>query len=124
MRPALHVLAWDDEPSFCSLVRGFLEADGHTVETANDGREGLQRFLGGRFDVVLLDQAMPEMNGSQVAAAIKEMTPNKPVVLVTGFGDMMQAVEEKPAGVDLILSKPVTLSQFREALAEVTRSLN
>ena len=124
VRPALHILVVDDEPSFCSLVRGFLEADGHTVETANDGREGLQRFLGGRFDVVLLDQAMPEMNGSQVAAAIKEMTPNKPVVLVTGFGDMMQAVEEKPAGVDLILSKPVTLSQFREALAEVTRSLN
>ena len=124
VRPALHILVVDDEPSFCSLVRGFLEADGHTVETANDGRAGLQNFLGGRFDVVLLDQAMPEMNGSQVAAAIKEMTPNKPVILVTGFGDMMQAVEEKPEDVDLILSKPVTLDQFREALAEVTRSLN
>lgn len=124
VRPALHVLVVDDEPSFCSLVRGFLEGDGHTVETANDGRAGVQSFLGGRFDVVLLDQAMPEMNGSQVAAAIKEMTPNKPVVLVTGFGDMMQAVEEKPEGVDLILSKPVTLDQFREALAEVTKAVN
>ena len=120
VRSTLHILVVDDEPSFCSLLCGFLEGDGHTVETANDGREGLQKFLAGRFDVVMLDQAMPEMNGSQVAAAIKEMTPNKPIVLVTGFGDMMQAVGEHPAGVDLILSKPVTLNRFREALVEVT----
>jgi CheY-like chemotaxis protein len=116
----LHILVVDDEPSFCNLVSGFLTSDGHTVETANDGREGLRKFLAGRFDVVLLDQAMPEMSGTQVAAAIKQMTPDKPVILVSGFADVMEAVGEEPAGVDLLLSKPVTLERFREALAEVT----
>ena len=117
----MHILVVDDEPSFCNLVNGFLTSDGHTVETAYDGREGLRKFLAGRFDVVLLDQAMPEMSGTQVAAAIKQMTPDKPVILVSGFADVMEAVGEEPAGVDLLLSKPVTLERFREALVEVTQ---
>ena len=119
VRSSLHILVVDDEPSFCNLVNGFLTGDGHTVETAYDGREGLRKFLAGRFDVVLLDQAMPEMSGTQVAAAIKQMTPDKPVILVSGFADVMEAVGEEPAGIDLILSKPVTLERFREALVEV-----
>ena len=122
VREPLHILVVDDEPSFCNLVSGFLTSDGHTVETAHDGREGLRKFLAGRFDVVLLDQAMPEMSGTQVAAAIKQMTPDKPVILVSGFADVMEAVGEEPAGVDLILSKPVTLERFREALVEATQN--
>ena len=116
---ALRLLVVDDEPRFCKLIHGFLVSDGHRVEIAHDGREGLQKFLSGHFDVVILDQAMPRMSGTQVAAAIKRMVPDKPVVLLTGFRDAMEGAGEHPGGVDVLIGKPITLKQLRATLAAV-----
>ena len=100
-------------------MEGYLTYDGHTIETATDGREGLDKFIAGTFDVVLTDRAMPRVSGDQLAAAIQVIAP-RPVIMLTGFGEMMQATSEKPVGVALILSKPVALSSLRRALEEVT----
>ena len=116
---ALRLLVVDDEPRFCKLIHGFLVSDGHRVEIAHDGHEGLQKFLSGHFDVVILDQAMPRMSGTQVAAAIKRMVPDKPVVLLTGFRDAMEGAGEHPGGVDVLIGKPITLKQLRATLAAV-----
>ena len=115
----LRILFVDDEPPVRHVVTEYLTADGHLVETANNGREALEKFLAGWFDLVVTDQGMPEMSGDQLASAIKQLVPNKPVILLTGFGDLMLASGEKPAGVDLILGKPVTLATLRQALAQV-----
>jgi len=115
----LQILVVDDEPPVRAVVTDYLTGDGHSVESATNGSEGLQKFLGGWFDVVVTDQAMPEMAGDQLAAAIKRVAPNKPVILLTGFGDLMIAAGERPGGVDIILSKPVTLNALRQALAKV-----
>ena len=103
----LHVMVVDDEPAVREVLKGYLTYDGHTVETATDGREGLDRFASDTFDLVLADKAMPKMSGEQLAAAIHMMAP-RPVITLTGFGDMMQATGEKPVGVALVLNKPVT----------------
>ena len=116
----LRVLVVDDEPPVREVVTAYLTGDGHSVETATDGRGGLEKFLAGWFDVVVTDQGMPEMAGDQLAAAIKRVAPNKPVILLTGFGDLIIAAGERTGDVDLILSKPVTLAALREALAKVT----
>ena len=63
---------------------------------------------------------MPGMNGDQLAAIIKEMTPEMPIVLLTGFGDMIQAQGEEIMNVTAIVSKPVTLTDLREALTRAT----
>jgi CheY-like chemotaxis protein len=115
----LQILVVDDEPPVRAVVTDYLTGDGHSVESATNGSEGLQKFLGGWFDVVVTDQAMPEMAGDQLAAAIKRVAPNKPVILLTGFGDLMIAAGERPGGVDIILSKPVTLNALRQALAKL-----
>ena len=115
----LSVLVVDDEPRFCKLVQGFLLTDGHKIELANDGREGLQKFLSGHFDVVIVDQAMPEMSGTQLASSIKRIVADKPVVLLTGFSD---SIVDHPQSVDEILGKPVTLKQLRQTLARVTEA--
>lgn len=88
------------------------------METATNGREALDKFIAERFDLVVSDRAMPEMSGDQLAAAIKTVAP-RPVILLTGFGDMMRATGEKPTGVDMILTKPITLNALREAVAAV-----
>jgi len=67
-------------------------SDGTTVETAADGREGLSKFHAGKFDLVLVDRAMPEINGDQLTEAIKELDPDMPVILVTGFTDILRTI--------------------------------
>jgi DNA-binding NtrC family response regulator len=76
--------------------------------------------MSGWFDLVITDRAMPEMGGDQLAAAIMGIAPDKPVIMLTGFGDLMTAKGEKPAGVKAILSKPVTLDALRQAIAQAT----
>jgi PAS domain S-box-containing protein len=115
----LHVLVVDDDPPIREMLTAILAGDGHTVETACNGREGLAKFHAGWFDVVVTDRGMPEMSGDQLATAIKRLTPLKPVILLTGFGDLLIASGEKPVDVDIILSKPVTAVELRTALTKV-----
>jgi signal transduction histidine kinase/CheY-like chemotaxis protein len=120
----LHVLVIDDEAVVRKIVGEYLKIDGHIVEAANSGHDGLERFRNSRFDLVLVDRAMPGMSGDQVAATIKSANPAVPVIMLTGFGSMMDADDEKPAGVDLVLGKPVTINALRTALSKVVVSVN
>lgn len=119
----LDVLVVDDEPYARDVIAQYLVEDGHRVQTAANGREGLGQFKAGRFDVVITDQAMPVMTGGELAGLIKAMAPSVPVILITGFGDIMAARDNKPAGVDRILTKPASMVALRETLAELTAHL-
>ena len=116
---SLNVLLVDDIPEVRDVISQYLLVDGHAVETANNGREGLETFYKGRFDLVITDRAMPDINGVQLAMLIKQVAPEVPIIMLTGFGDMMKITGDIPAEIDYLLSKPVTLSDFREALAKV-----
>ncbi|HLF04472.1 MAG TPA: cache domain-containing protein [Dehalococcoidia bacterium] len=116
----LHVLVVEDEDLERDLMTRYLNTGGHSVEVAASGREGLEKFQHGTFDLVLTDLAMREMSGDQLASAIKAISPQTPVILVTGFGDMMDASDEEPPDVDMVLSKPLGLAELRRAMAKVT----
>ena len=116
----LHVLVVDDEPIARDVLTEYLTGDGHTVQTAVNGRDGFEKFKAGRFSVVITDRAMPEVGGDQLAAMVKEASPATPVVLLTGFGDLMNAAGEKPDGVDLVVKKPIRLGTLREVLVKMT----
>jgi signal transduction histidine kinase len=115
----LHVLVVDDEPMVRTIIGAYLERDGHTVEVADAGRDGLEKFREGRFDLVVVDRAMPNMSGDQVATVIRSIDPNVPIIMLTGFGAMMKDADEKPTAVDLIVGKPVTMDDLRAAITEV-----
>jgi PAS domain S-box-containing protein len=74
----LRVLLAEDEPQVRDIEAEYLRGDGHFVETAADGREAMNRFAQWGYDVVVVDRAMPEMNGDQLTAAIKQMSPRTP----------------------------------------------
>jgi PAS domain S-box-containing protein len=118
VRP-LHILVVDDDPVVRRSVVAQLNTQAHTVETASNGREGLDRFEAGRFDLVVTDRAMPEMGGDQLAATIQRSAPDTPVIMLTGFGDLMSARGEHPVGVDAVVSKPVTLAALTQAILKV-----
>ena len=118
----MRVLLAEDEPVLREIEVEYLASDGHAVVSAGDGREALEKFGAGQFDLVIADQAMPEMNGAQLAAAIKQAAPHTPVIMVTGFGDMLEVSAGDETGADLVVGKPVTRAALRRAIQQVTAS--
>ncbi len=113
------VLVIDDDLGPRAIVSRFLGRDGHTVETATNGAEGLAKLTDAEFDLVVTDRAMPGMNGDEVARRVKEARPGTPVILLTGFGDIMNYNEDFPEYVDKVVPKPVTAEEFRLATFQV-----
>ena len=118
--PQCKILVVDDEPFVCDAVKMMLTFDGHVVETASNGKEALEMFEVGKFDLVITDYAMPTMKGDELAAAIKARAPKQPVVMITAYAEMLQASGNKLAGVDFVISKPFLLENLREAVARAT----
>jgi CheY-like chemotaxis protein len=82
------ILCIDDEPKGLAVRKLLLESQGYEVLTATSGREGLALFAHHRFPAVVLDYAMPEMNGAQVAAAIKRLDPAVKILLFSAYVDL------------------------------------
>lgn len=125
IRP-LHILAIDDEPAVRELIKEMLEIDGHTVELAEEGRQGIEAFYaaweqGRPFDVVITDLGMPHIDGREVARVVKKTSATTPVILLTGWGKRLGAEGDVPAEVDFILSKPPKLHELRQAVVAVSR---
>ena len=121
MPRSLRILVVENEPVPRQVIVEYLQRDGHVVETALDGRDGLERFQGGSFDVVVTDRAMPGMNGLELAAAIGQIAGPRPaVVMLSGFGAEVGVNGDLPSGVDFVLTKPVTLDRLRGALGQLT----
>lgn len=121
MSRPLRILVVEDEPLVREVIEVYLHEDHHIVQTAGNGREDLEKYREGEFDLVMTDRAMPEVNGDVLAAEIKKINPKQPVILLTGFGDLMSGAGEQPEGVDLVVSKPFTLNSLREAVTKAMR---
>jgi DNA-binding response OmpR family regulator len=115
------VLLTEDEPSLRQILSSYLKVDGHIIEPAANGLEALAKYEPGAFDLVITDRAMPEMGGDALAAELQRRGSTSPVIMLTGLGDLMNEVGERPDGVDLVVAKPVTLAELRAALVMVTQ---
>ena len=114
----LHILVVEDDVIQRELLIRYLKEDGHTAVQAGTGREGLEAFHQGQFDLIITDKIMPEMNGLHLARAIREIAPRKPIILVSG-DDMGEDLSEDDVPVHLItLQKPLILQVFRRALKQ------
>jgi CheY-like chemotaxis protein len=107
----LRILIVDDDPLICTVVGLFLEADEHKVTVAANGCEALEKFHDGEFDVVITDRVMPKMSGDQLAMAIRDIRPQAPIILLTGF-----ETHNTCRFVDAMLSKPATMDSLRGAI--------
>lgn len=118
--PQRRILVVDDEPFVCDAVKMMLMFDGHLVETASNGKDALEMFDKGKFDLVITDFAMPNMKGDELAATIKARAPGQPVVMITAYAEMLQSSGNPLPGVDFVISKPFLLENLREAIAKTS----
>jgi CheY-like chemotaxis protein len=117
------ILVVDDEPAVCGAIKMMLEYDGHTVQTANNGMEALSLLEESRFDLVTTDFFMTGMKGDALAAAIKERLPDQPVLMISANGAIAKSSGDQLPGVDLVISKPFSLEDLREAIAKVLQNI-
>src|ERR1035438_3908010 len=100
------VLIVDDEAAIRESLQTLLEFEGYAVEVANDGHEGLARIAERPFDLVLLDFALPERNGIEVLHDIRERDSDLPVIMITAYGTVENAVNAMQAGATNFIQKP------------------
>ena len=115
------ILVIDDETQLREMLVDALTQAGHRVESAADGLSGLARFQSGAFDIVVTDLSLPERSGLEVARAVKSLRPNTPVVLITGWGHLVDPGRLREHGVDLTLVKPFRLDRVLAVVNDALR---
>ncbi len=115
----ISILVVEDMESIRDLIREILEEDGHYVEVASDGKEGLELFKRKNFDIVFTDFKMPEMSGCDMAEKIKMIKKDTYIVLVTAWAMDYTDVELRHKGVDFIVKKPFRDEELLRIVREI-----
>jgi two-component system response regulator MprA len=115
------VLIVDDEPAVRAALDRALRLDGYEVELAADGREALDRLAEARRDAVVLDVAMPGIDGLEVCRRLREAGDRTPVLMLTARDAVDDRVAGLDAGADDYLVKPFALKELKARLRALLR---
>lgn len=120
-----NLLLIDDETWFLESLKEVL-GDTYNVYTASGGKEGVQKYLDIRVDLILLDLAMPEMDGIEVLQRIREVNPWVPVIIMTGHSTIERAETAASLGVQGYIKKPFDSEVLKEKIKDILalRDLN
>lgn len=114
------VLIVDDDAGLLTLLRIGLEREGFTVVTADNGKNGLRRAYETHPDVVILDIAMPEMDGWQVCQRLRQVC-DTPIIMLTASPDQKSVLKGFSLGVDDYLTKPCSFDELKARIGTVLR---
>lgn len=117
----LRILAIDDQQMILDLLTGICHSLGIHVVTVKDPRQGLELFKRQAFDIVMVDLVMDNLSGWDVTRAVKQQSPNTPVILMTGWGVALTETEIRRAGVDFTLTKPFKIEQLTEIITKARK---
>jgi DNA-binding NtrC family response regulator len=106
------ILVIDDEPNILTTLKRALEIEGYDVEVAGSGPIGLEKLAEREIDLVLLDVMMPEMNGLEVLARIREGWPDVGVVMMSGNATIETAVQATQLGARDFVEKPLSTEKL------------
>jgi DNA-binding response OmpR family regulator len=117
----MYLLVVEDERRLAELVRRVLEEEGHTVDVAHDGEEGLQMALEGTHDVIVLDIMLPGINGLDVCKSLRANRVDTPVLLLTALDGVDDRVRGLDTGADDYLPKPFAFQELMARLRALSR---
>lgn len=113
---ARRILVIDDEVAVCDSIRQVLALDQHQVEAVTSGQGALAAFQTDKFDLIIIDYEMPGIKGDKLAAAIKALAPQMPIIMMTAYCEALRHSGDFPLAVDLVIGKPFDLLELREAV--------
>jgi two-component system, OmpR family, response regulator len=113
------VLVADDAKNIRTLLAKSLQTDGYEVETAGDGREALEKALRTDPDVMLLDIKLPLISGTEVLTRLREAGKKTPVIIITAYATVKNAVDCTKMGAVAYLQKPFSINKVRSVLKEL-----
>ena len=103
---SINILVIDDERVICDGCHLILSEKGHSVDICLKGSEGLNAVQGGKYDLILLDLKLPDIDGLEILHAVKKANPNIYVVIMTGYSTVQSAVQAMKLGASDYLTKP------------------
>lgn len=116
------LLCIDDNEQDLAVRKLFLETSGYTVFNALSGREGLRLLAGNRFEAVLLDYEMPDMNGREIAIEIRRTQPAIPIVMLSGYGGIPEVRDLVTAFIPKGESPAILLAELRKLMPTVRKT--
>lgn len=127
MQPSDHtILLIDDEDIVRKVTQGMLQKAGAKTIVAHNGRDGIQTFEKhqNEIDLVLVDYAMPGLNGFETMKQLKEIQADIPVILISGYSNDDHALAEEDSGFAATLQKPFTYDKLLQVVHQVLASEN
>jgi EAL domain-containing protein (putative c-di-GMP-specific phosphodiesterase class I) len=115
------VLVVDDEPDLLNAYARALTALGFSIKKATNGREAVEHLAGSRFDAIVSDLSMPELDGIGLLRAVRETDLDVPVVLITGGASLETALQAVELGALRYLQKPVERTQLSTVVTQAVR---
>ena len=117
----MKVLVVEDDVETAAYVARGLKEQGHSVDVARDGRDGLFLALDQSFDVVVIDRMLPGMDGLSLVKSLRAGGGETPVIFLTALGGVGERVEGLEAGADDYLVKPFSFSELNARVNAVAR---
>lgn len=114
-----NVLVVDDAKSIRELLAKSLELSGFAVDTASDGRTALEMVIKGQYELAFLDIKLPIVSGTDVLRRMREKGIRIPVVVITAFGNIKNAVDCTRLGAVAYIQKPFTVNRINTVLDEL-----
>jgi PAS domain S-box-containing protein len=120
-RGSAHILFVDDEATLVDVGRQLLEYLGYTVTARTSSIEALEAFGADpqRFDLVITDTTMPNMSGVELASEIRRLRADIPIILCTGFSEMVTPEKARAMGIQKLMMKPLAVTDMAETIRSV-----
>ncbi|MEJ2594440.1 MAG: response regulator transcription factor [bacterium] len=115
------ILIVEDEAAMLSGLKDNLEIEGYAVDTAEEGKTGLDKILNNTYDLVLLDVMLPHISGFDICRAVRKEGISTPIILLTAKGEEIDKVLGLELGADDYLTKPFSLRELFARIKAVLR---
>lgn len=122
-RASIRILVIDDESSILESCESVLAADGYEVETERKAEEALRRIKSQSYDIVLIDQSMPQVHGLDILAEVRQRAPGTLAIMMTGHATTEASIRAMQAGAWEYLPKPFTATQLLVVIGRAAYTL-
>ena len=119
MSESARILVIDDEEAIRKTLSAILTDAGYVVDTAENGKQAIQKTKANFYNLALIDIRLPDMEGTELLTALDERTPKMRKVILTGFPALENAVKAINKGVDYYLIKPINPDELLRVIKEL-----